>query len=109
MATGSGCLVSALPARGEVWWSEMAETGRRPVVVLVRDAVIPRLRGDSSRLARRRFAGLPAKLFSNLVTTRSRGVRLSTWTRLKASRWQYVNRLGRLADTRMPEICGALG
>jgi mRNA interferase MazF len=36
--------VTALPARGEVWWCELPEVGRRPVVVLSRDAAIPRLR-----------------------------------------------------------------
>jgi mRNA interferase MazF len=32
------------PRRGEVWWSELPEIGRRPVVVLSRDVAIPRLR-----------------------------------------------------------------
>ena len=36
--------MTALPARGEVWWCELPEIGRRPVVVLSRDAAIPRLR-----------------------------------------------------------------
>lgn len=37
--------MTALPrSRGEVWWCELAEIGRRPVVVLSRDAVIPRHR-----------------------------------------------------------------
>ena len=36
--------MSDLPARGEVWWCEVPEIGRRPVVVLSRDAVIPRHR-----------------------------------------------------------------
>ena len=39
---GGGLVVSALTARGEVWWCELPKTGRRPVVVLSRDAVIPR-------------------------------------------------------------------
>ncbi len=43
VAPGGGGLVSTLPARGEVWWCEMAEIVRRPVVVLSRDAAIPRL------------------------------------------------------------------
>ena len=30
--------------RGDVWWCELPEIGRRPVVVLSRDAAIPRLR-----------------------------------------------------------------
>jgi mRNA interferase MazF len=33
-----------LPRRGELWWCEPPEIGRRPVVVLSRDAAIPRLR-----------------------------------------------------------------
>jgi mRNA interferase MazF len=44
VAAGSGRFVSGLPARGEVWWCGLAEIGRRPVVVLSRDAAIPRLR-----------------------------------------------------------------
>ncbi|MBA3279125.1 MAG: type II toxin-antitoxin system PemK/MazF family toxin [Geodermatophilaceae bacterium] len=36
--------MSALPTRREIWWCEFAETDRRPVVVLSRDAAIPRLR-----------------------------------------------------------------
>ena len=31
------------PRRGEVWWCEPPQIGRRPVVVLSRDAAIPRL------------------------------------------------------------------
>ena len=31
------------PRRGEVWWCEPPHIGRRPVVVLSRDAAIPRL------------------------------------------------------------------
>jgi mRNA-degrading endonuclease toxin of MazEF toxin-antitoxin module len=38
-----GCLLMTLPARGEVWWCELAGAGRRPVVVLSRDVAIPRL------------------------------------------------------------------
>lgn len=36
--------MSALPARGEVWWCELPEIGSRPVVVLSRDAAIAKLR-----------------------------------------------------------------
>jgi mRNA interferase MazF len=35
--------VTTLPARGEVWWRELPDVGRRPMVVLSRDAAIPRL------------------------------------------------------------------
>ena len=36
--------MTTLPARGEIWWCELPEIGRRPVIVLSRDAAIPRLR-----------------------------------------------------------------
>ena len=36
--------MTATPARGELWWCELPSAGRRPVVVLSRDAAIPRLR-----------------------------------------------------------------
>ena len=39
-----GGLMTDLPARGEVWWCEMPAVGRRPVVILSRDAMIPRHR-----------------------------------------------------------------
>jgi hypothetical protein len=35
--------LTALHGRGEVWWCELPDIGRRPVVVLTRDAAIPRL------------------------------------------------------------------
>ena len=40
----AAAIVTAAPLRGEVWWCELPEIGRRPVVVLSRDAAIPRLR-----------------------------------------------------------------
>src|ERR1043166_2649386 len=36
-------IVTGSPARGELWWCELEAIGRRPVVVLSRDAAIPRL------------------------------------------------------------------
>ena len=36
--------MSSLPVRGELWWCEPPEIGRRPVVILSRNAAIPRLR-----------------------------------------------------------------
>jgi mRNA interferase MazF len=33
-----------MPLRGEIWWCEVPEIQRRPVVVLSRDAAIPRVR-----------------------------------------------------------------
>jgi len=101
--------VSALPARGELWWCELAEIGRRPVVVLSRDAAIPRLGRALVAPCTTTIRALPSEVVLepgddpvpcraavNLDSVESVGVAV------------LVTRLGRLADSRMREICGAL-
>jgi len=109
LATGSGRLVNALPARGEVWWCEMAEIGRRPVVVLSRDAVIPRHRRALVAPCTTTIRGLASEVLlepgDDPVPRRS-AVNLDSVESVSVA--VLVNRLGRLADTRMREICGAL-
>lgn len=109
ISPGRQLLVTDLPARGEVWWCEPADIGRRPVVVLSRNAAIPRLGraliapctttvrelgsevqlepGDDP-------VPLPCAVNLDSVESVSTGV--------------LVERLGRLADHRMREICDAL-
>jgi len=109
MATGRWGIVKSLPARGEVWWCEIAEIGRRPVVVLSRDAAIPRLRRAlvaPCTTTVRRLASevllepdcdpVPRPCAVNLDSIESVSVTL------------LVERIGRLADNRMRQICGAL-
>jgi mRNA interferase MazF len=101
--------VTVLPARGEVWWCEMAEIGSRPVVVLSRDAVIPRHRRALVAPCTTTIRGLvsevglepgedpvPRRCVVNLDSVES--VSLAV----------LVERLGRLADARMRQICEAL-
>ena len=98
-----------LPTRGEVWWCEMADIGRRPVVVLSRDAVIPRHRRTLVAPCTTTIRGLgsevrlepgddPVPLVSvvNLDSVESVSVAA------------LVTRLGRLSDVRMDEVCQAL-
>jgi mRNA interferase MazF len=88
--------VTALPARGEVWWCELAEIGRRPVVVLSRDVAIPRLRRTLIGPCTTTIRGIPSEVLVNLDSVES--VSLGT----------LVERLGRLSDERMRQICEAL-
>ncbi len=109
VAASSWGLVSAVPARGEVWWCEMAEIGRRPVVVLSRDAAIPRLRRALVAPCTTTIRGLvsevllepgvdpiPRRSVVNLDSVESVSIAI------------LVSRLGRLADIRMRAICAAL-
>ncbi len=101
--------MSALPARGEVWWCEMADIGRRPVVVLSRDAVIPRHRRALVAPCTTTIRGLASEVVlepgDDPVPRRS-AVNLDSVESVSVA--ILVHRLGRLADTRMREICTAL-
>jgi mRNA interferase MazF len=101
--------VSALPARGELWWCELAEIGRRPVVVLSRDAAIPRLRRVLVAPCTTTIRALPSEVVlepgDDAIPLRS-AVNLDSVQSVSVA--VLVRRLGRLADARMREICGAL-
>ena len=97
------------PARGEVWWCELPDIGRRPVVVLSRDVAIPRLgralvapctttiRRLASEVALEPGSDpIPRACVANLDSVES------------VSLGVLVDRLGRLADRKMREVCDAL-
>lgn len=101
--------MSALPARGEVWWCEMVEIGRRPVVVLSRDAVIPRHRRALVAPCTTTIRGLPSEVViepgNDPIPLRS-AVNLDSVESVSVA--VLVDRLGRLAEPRMREICAGL-
>jgi mRNA interferase MazF len=101
--------VSQSPCRGELWWCELAEIGRRPVVVLSRDAAIPRLRRALVAPCTTTIRSLPSEVIlepgDDPIPERS-AVNLDSVE--SVSLGVLVERLGRLADARMREICAAL-
>ena len=101
--------MTPLPARGEVWWCELPEIGRRPVVILSRDAAIPRLRRAVIAPCTTTIRGLASEVVlepgEDPVPRRS-GVNLDSVE--SVSLGTLVERLGRLSDERMRAICAAL-
>jgi mRNA interferase MazF len=101
--------VNALPARGEVWWCELAAIGRRPVVVLSRDAAIPRLRRVLVAPCTTTIRALASEVVldpgDDPIPRRS-AVNLDSVESVSVG--VLVERLGRLADARLRQICGAL-
>jgi mRNA interferase MazF len=101
--------VTALPARGEVWWCELAEAGRRPVVVLSRDAAIPRLQRTLIGPCTTTIRGIPSEV---LLEPGEDPVPQTSVVNLDSvesvSLGTLVERLGRLSDERMRQICMAL-
>ena len=101
--------MTALPARGEVWWCELAEIGRRPVVVLSRNAVIPRHRRALVAPCTTTIRGLISEVVlepaADPIPRRS-AINLDSVESVSLA--VLVDRLGRLSDARMREVCNAL-
>ena len=99
----------ALPARGELWWCEPPEIGRRPVVVLSRDVAIPRLRRALIAPCTTTIRGLPSEVLlepgEDPIGLRS-AVNLDSVESVAIG--LLIERLGRLSDERMRQICAAL-
>jgi mRNA interferase MazF len=109
MASSRWRVVSGLPARGEVWWCEVTEIGRRPVVVLSRDAAIPRLRRALVAPCTTTIRGLASEVVLDPgpdPVPRLSAVNLDSVESVSIA--ALVSRLGRLADSQMRAICAAL-
>jgi mRNA interferase MazF len=98
-----------LPRRGELWWCDPPEIGRRPVVVLSRDAAIPRLRRALVAPCTTTIRGLPSEVVlepgDDLVVRRT-AVNLDSVESVSVG--LLIERIGVLSDARMREICAAL-
>ena len=101
--------MTPLPRRGEVWWSELAEIGRRPVVVLTRDAAIPRLRRTLVAPCTTNIRGLPSEVVLHPAedpVPKLSAVNLDSVESVSVA--VLVERLGVLSDDRMRDVCAAL-
>lgn len=101
--------MTAAPLRGEVWWCELPEIGRRPVVVLSRDAAISRLRRAIVAPCTTTIRSLPSEVLlepGEDPVPRHSAVNLDAVESVSVA--VLVERLGRLADARMRAICDAL-
>ncbi len=99
----------AVPLRGEVWWCEPPEIGRRPVVVLSRDVAIPRLRRALVAPCTTTIRSLSSEVVLEPdvdPVPRLSAVNLDSVESVSIG--VLVERLGRLSDDRMRQICEAL-
>ena len=98
-----------LPQRGELWWCEPSKIGRRPVVVLSRDAAIPRLRRVLVAPCTTTVRGLASEVLldpGDDPVPRETAVNLDSVESVSVD--LLVERLGRLSDARMRDVCAAL-
>ena len=97
------------PGRGELWWCELPDIARRPVVILTRDAAIPRLRRALIAPCTTTIRSLPSEVVlepGDDPIPRRCAVNLDSVESVSIG--ALVERAGRLADARMREICAAL-
>lgn len=101
--------MSALPSRGEIWWCELTDAGRRPVVVLSRDTAIPAYRRTIVGPCTTTIRGLPSEVLLDPAEDpipRPSAVNLDSVQHVAIDALE--RRIGQLSDVRMEEICTAL-
>ena len=101
--------MNELPTRGEVWWCELPEVPRRPVVVLSRAPAIPRLRRAVIAPCTTTIRGLPSEVVLEPAEDpipRVSAVNLDSIESVSVG--ALTQRIGRLGDERMRQICDAL-
>ena len=97
------------PMRGELWWCEPPHVGRRPVVVLSRDAAIPRLLRALVAPCTTTIRGLGSEVVlepGDDPVPQLSAVNLDSIESVSLA--ALVDRIGRLSDDRMRQICAAL-
>jgi mRNA interferase MazF len=102
--------MSTIPLRGEVWWCEPPDVGRRPVVVLSRNVAIPRLGRALVAPCTTTIRGLPSEVVlepgDDPIPLRS-AVNLDSVESVSVG--VMIERLGTLSGARMHQVCAALG
>ncbi len=92
-----------------MWWCELPDTGRRPVVVLSRDVAIPRLGRALIAPCTTKIRHLPSEVVLEPQVDPVPKVSVVNLDSVESvSLGVLVDRLGRLSDERMREVCDAL-
>ena len=95
-------------ARGEVWWSEDPALGRRPVLVLSRNAVLGTLERPLVAPLTTRVRHLPTEVALDAEDGVPRPCVVSLDNTQPVSRALLVGRVTRLGPGRMRQVCDAL-
>lgn len=94
--------------RGEVWWSEDPALGRRPVLVLSRDAVLPSLRRPLVAPLTTRIRNIPTEVALDTEDGVPRPCVVSLDNVQPMSASLLVERIAYLGNQRMREVCAGL-
>lgn len=94
--------------RGELWWYELPEVGRRPGCILTRQAAVPLLNAVLVAPATRTIRGIPTEVRLGTADGMPAECVLSFDNLLTVPKALLVERITRLPPTRLAELCAAL-
>lgn len=97
-----------LVARSEVWWVEHPDAGRRPFLVLTRQAAIPVLNAVLAVPATRTIRQIPTEVVLDTVDGMPEECALSLDNLTLVPKELFRTRITRLSVERMSEVCRAL-
>ena len=95
-------------ARSEIWWAEHPDAGRRPFLVLTRQAVIPVLNAVLAVPATRTIRRIPTEVMLDTGDGMPEECALSLDNLTLVPKELFLTRITRLSVERMSEVCRAL-
>ena len=95
-------------ARSEVWWVEHPDAGRRPFLVLTRQAAIPLLNAVVGVPATRTMRQIPTEVVLDQDDGMPEECALSLDNLTTIPKELFGSRITRLSVARMSEVCRAL-
>jgi mRNA interferase MazF len=98
----------ALVARSELWWVEHPDAGRRPFLVLTRQAAIPVLNALLAVPATRTIRQIPTEVVLDTGDGMPEECALSLDNLTLVPKELFRTRITRLSVERMSEVCRAL-
>jgi mRNA interferase MazF len=96
------------PRRGEVWWGEIEDVGRRPFLVMTRSAAIPVLHNVLAVPVTRTIRGIPTELSLSPEDGMPAECAASFDNLRVVPKAYLVDRLTSLSSLRLAEACRAL-
>lgn len=96
------------PRRGEVWWGEIQDVGRRPFLVMTRSAAIPALHNLLAVPVTRTIRGIPTELPLGTEDGMPTECAASFDNLRVVPKAYLVDRLTSLNAVRLAEACRAL-
>lgn len=94
--------------RGEIWWAEHQETGRRPYLILTRQAALPVLSGVVVAQISRTVRDIPTEVRLDTEDGMPEPCAASFDNILTIPKWSLTERICRLSLPRLHEVCRAL-